>query len=157
MITIVSGDIDSGKTRYLKKHYEQERKGDGFLSRKHYKDEHCIGYDMYHLKSGKSRAFIRLKTCLPNNWDECCDIGRFSFSEQGMLLAKSILNNINSGPIYIDEIGPIELWFKKGFYNDLKELIKKDIDLYLTLRPTLIQEFHDEFGLSGKTKLITLK
>ncbi len=157
MITIICGDIDSGKTSYLKKHFEQEAKGDGFLSLKHFENERCIGYDLYHLKSGKRRSFIRLKSAISEDWDECCEIGRFSFSGQGMLFAKRIVKDIKNGPVYIDEIGPIELWQKKGFYKEVKELIEKDSDLFLTLRPTLIDEFHDEFELRGQTKLITLK
>jgi len=90
MITIISGDIDSGKTRYLKEHYKQESKGDGFISLKHFKEGNCIGYDLHHLKSGETVALIRLKSVLPGDWDACSEIGRFSFSEKGMLLAKSM-------------------------------------------------------------------
>jgi len=157
MITIISGDIDSGKTRYLKEHYKQESKGDGFISLKHFKEGNCIGYDLHHLKSGETVALIRLKSVLPGDWDACSEIGRFSFSEKGMLLAKSILKDCKEGPVYIDEIGPIEIWQKQGFYKELKELIEKDRELFLTLRPTLIKEFHDEFGLGNNTKIITLK
>jgi nucleoside-triphosphatase THEP1 len=157
MITIVTGDIDSGKTRYLKELYEKDHKGDGVLSLKYFDDDRCIGYDLYHLKSGEKIDFIRLKTDLPKNWKEQSEIGRFSFSEKGFALAERVLNKVEKGPIYIDEIGPIEIWFKEGFYKRLKELVKNEYDLFLTLRPSLIDDFHDEFGLSGKTKIITLK
>ena len=156
MISIVTGDIDSGKTRYVKELYEKTQRGDGIISLKHIDDEQCIGYDLLHLKTGEHKAFIRLKTKLPDDWKEQCEIGRFSFSEQGFIFAEKVLDTIEHGPIYIDEIGPIEMWYKKGFYNKLKELIENDMDLFLTLRPTLINEFHDEFKLSGKTKIITL-
>ena len=157
MITIISGNIDSGKTRYLKKHYEQESEGDGFLSVKHITEGMCTGYDLYHLKTGKSRAFIRLKDRLAEDWDEICEIGRFSFSGRGMLFAKEILKECKEGPVYIDEIGPVELWQKKGLYNEVRELIEQDRDLFITLRPTLMEDFHNEFGLGNKTKIITLK
>lgn len=157
MITIVTGDIDSGKTRYLKELYEKDHRGDGVLSLKHYEEDRCIGYDLVHLKTGKQIDFIRLKTVLPEDWVEQCEIGRFSFSEQGFSLAEEVLSSIESGPVYIDEIGPIEMWYKKGFYKRLKEWVTKDQDLFLTLRPSLIDDLHNEFGLSGKTKIITLK
>lgn len=157
MITIISGDIDSGKTRYLKEHYEQAQQGDGIVSLKHMDGEQCIGYDLVHLRTGDKQAFIRLKSTLPVDWKEQHEIGRFSFSEQGFILAEKVLNRIECGPVYIDEIGPLEIWYKKGFYNKLKELIEKDLDLFLTLRPTLINEFYDEFNISGKTEIITLK
>jgi nucleoside-triphosphatase THEP1 len=157
MITIVTGEIDSGKTRYLKEYYDQAQQGDGIISLKHFYNEQCIGYDVLHLKTGEQQAFIRLKNQLPVDWKEQHDIGRFSFSEQGFIFAEKVLNSIECGPVYIDEIGPLEIWYKKGFYNKLKELIKKDMDLFLTLRPTLINEFYDEFNISGKTEIITLK
>jgi nucleoside-triphosphatase THEP1 len=157
MITIVTGEIDSGKTRYLKKLYEKDHKGDGVLSLKHYNNDRCIGYNLYHLRSEEQKGFIRLKTDLPKDWIEQHNIGRFSFSEEGFNFGEKILKNIKAGPVYIDEIGPLEIWEKKGFYNILKELVKKHSDLFLTLRPSLIDDLHDEFELSGKTKIITLK
>ena len=157
MITLVTGAIDSGKTRYLKKLYEKDEKGDGILSLKHYEDGLLLGYDLFHLKSREQKAFIRLKTQLPENWKEKFDIGKYSFSEEGFIFAEEVLNNIETGPVYIDEIGPLEIWEKKGFYKILKELIKKDRDQFITLRPSLIDDFHKEFKLSGKTIIITLK
>ena len=157
MINIITGDIDSGKTSYLKDLYEQERRGDGILSLKHYEKGVFLGYDVVHLKTGEKRAFIRMKSNLPEEWDGELEIGKYSVSQQGLDFAKELLNNIEKGPIYIDEIGPIELWQKKGFYKEVKKLINKELDLFLTLRPALIDDFHDEFGLKGKTKIITLK
>ncbi len=157
MITIITGAIDSGKTRYLKKLYDKDAKGDGILSLKHYENGLFQGYDLFHLKSGEQEAFIRLKTQLPENWEEKYDIGKFSFSEEGFMFAEEVLNNIESGPVYIDEIGPLEIWGKEGFYNILKELINKHTDLFLSLRGSLIDDFHNEFGLNETTNIITLK
>ncbi|MFA6618182.1 MAG: nucleoside-triphosphatase [Candidatus Neomarinimicrobiota bacterium] len=157
MITLVSGDIDSGKTRYLKDLYKKDQKGDGIISIKYYEADRFIGYDLVHLTSGKQKAFIRLKTDLSDDWKEAYVLGRFSFSKQGLAFGQKILSEITSGPVYIDEIGPVELWYKKGFYEILEKLIKKDLELFLSLRPSLIDDIHDEFGLSGKTKIIKLK
>lgn len=157
MISIITGNIDSGKTRYLKELYEKNHQGDGVLSLKYFKDDRCIGYDLYHLKSGKRTDFIRLKTELPKDWKEQCEIGKFSFSQQGFIFAEKVLSKIKKGPIYIDEVGPIEIWHKEGFYKRLKLLIKNDRDIFLTLRPSLIDDLYNEFGLSGKIKIITLK
>ncbi len=157
MITIITGEIDSGKTNYLKKLYEKDGKGDGILSLKHYEADRCIGYDLFHLKSGEQTAFIRLKTQLPENWEEQYDIGKFSFSKEGFVFINKVLQNMETEPMYIDEIGPLEMLDKKGFYERLKELINQNIDLFITIRSTLIDALHDEFGLNGKTNIITLK
>lgn len=157
MINIITGEINSGKTRYLKDLYEKDHKGDGILSLKHYEDDRFLGYDLFHLKGGEKQAFIRLKTYISNDWEQKYEVGKYSFSHAGFCFAEKVLNKIQTGPIYIDEIGPLEILEKRGFYNILKELINKNIDLFLTLRGSLIDALHDEFALSGKTKIITLK
>lgn len=157
MINIITGDIDSGKTRYLKKLYEKDPVGDGVLSLKHYEEGHFLGYDLFHLKSKEQLAFIRLKSQLPGNWNEKYEIGKYSFSCEGFDFAEKVLKNIDEGPVYIDEVGPLEILDKKGFYDRLKELIDKKFDLFLAIRDTLIDALHDEFDLRGKTKIITLK
>ncbi len=157
MITIITGTIDSGKTRYLKKHFEKYAKGDGILSLKHYENGFLLGYDLFHLKSGKQTTFIRLKTQLPENWKEQYTVGKFSFSKGGFIFADRVLRNMETGPVYIDEIGPLEILDKKGFYNRLKELVDQNIDLLITIRSSLIDALHDEFELNGKTNIITLK
>ncbi|MEA2077208.1 MAG: nucleoside-triphosphatase [Candidatus Marinimicrobia bacterium] len=157
MINIITGNINSGKTGYLKDLYEKDPKGDGILSLKHYEDECFVGYDILHLKSGEKQAFIRLKTKTPKNWNEKYKVGKYSFSYDGFDLAEKVLRNIELGPIYIDEIGPLEILEKKGFYGRLKNFIDKDIDLFLTVRSTLLDTLHDKLALSGKTKTITLK
>ena len=157
MINIITGDIDSGKTRYLKKLYEKNPVGDGVFSLKHYEGGHFLGYDLFHLKSKEQVAFIRLKSQLTEGWNEKHEIGKYSFSCEGFDFAEKVLKNIDEGPVYIDEIGPLEILEKKGFYNILKELIEKKFDMFLTLRGSLIDAMHDEFDLKGKTKIITLK
>ncbi len=157
MINIITGNINSGKTRYLKDLYEKDPKGDGILSLKHYEDGHFLGYDLFHLKSKEQVAFIRLKSQLLGSWNEKLEIGKYSFSCEGFAFAEKVLKNIDKGPVYIDEIGPLEMLDKKGFYKRLKELINQNIDLFITIRSTLIDALHDEFGLNGKTNIITLK
>ncbi len=157
MINVITGKLNSGKTRYLKDLYEKDSQGDGILSLKHYENESFVGYDIFHLKSKKQVAFIRLKSQLPESWNEKLEIGKYSFSCEGFDFAEKVLKNIDEGPVYIDEIGPLEILDKKGFYDKLKELIDKKFDLFLTIRSTLIDALHDEFGLKGKTNIITLK
>jgi len=157
MIHIITGDINSGKTRYLKKLYEKNPIGDGVLSIKHYDESHFLGYDLIHLKSNEQVAFIRLKSQLPENWNEKFEIGKYSFSSEGFDFAEMLLKNIEEGPVYLDEVGPLEILEKKGFYNTLKELIEKKFDMFLTLRGSLIDAALDEFDLKGKTKIVTLK
>ena len=98
-----------------------------------------------------------MKTQLPKKWEEKHNIGKFSFSEEGFIFAEEVLNNIETGPVYIDEIGPLEIWGKEGFYNILKELISKHTDLFLSLRGSLIDDFRNELGLNEKINIITLK
>lgn len=125
--------------------YEKRPYGDGVLSVKHYNKEGFCGYDLHHLKSGKEIAFIRLNEKLPAGWDSCADMEKYSFSGEGLQFADKILRNINEGPVYIDEIGPLEIIEKKGFYPILQELFKNKKNIYLTVRQELISSFISEF------------
>jgi len=155
MITIITGKKNSGKTTYLKTHYKKTQKGDGFLSIKRFENDEFIGYDLLHLKTNELISFIRMKNILPNDWIEIFDIGIFSFSKEGFKFAKNILENTKDEPIFIDEIGPIEILEQKGFYNLLKQNLDKE--LYVTVRELLYEEFLRTFDITKNINKITIE
>ena len=157
MINIIKGNSNSGKTRYLKNLYKETSKGDGVLSLKYYENDEFLGYNLFHLKSGEQRPFIRLKTKLPENWIEKYEIGKYSFSMDGFQFAEEILYNINEAPVYIDEIGPLEIIQKEGFYQIVKNLLDKDIEIFLTVRDSLFDKLIAVFSITGKIKTTIIK
>ncbi len=157
MINIIKGNSNSGKTRYLKNLYKETPKGDGVLSLKYYEKDEFLGYNLFHLKTGKQKPFIRLKTKLPENWAEKYKTGKYSFSMSGFQFAEEILRNIDEAPVYIDEIGPLEIMQRKGFYQIVKNLLDRDIEIFLTVRDSLFDKLIATFSITGKTKIIIIK
>lgn len=155
MINIVTGNKNSGKTTYLKNLYDKTQKGNGFLCVKYHQENEFNGYNLLHLKSGEKMPFIRLKTKLPINWTEKYEIGFFSFSNEGFQFAENSIANITEEPIFIDEIGPLEIIYKKGFYDLLKQNLDKE--LYITVRKSLYKELLKTFNITQNINKITIK
>jgi len=156
MINIITGIIDSGKTSYLKHHYEQHRIGDGVLSIKNLQQDKFKGYDLLHLKTGKTVPFIRFKGSTPPDWKQIYEIGKYSFSAKGFAFAGDVLDNIRETPVYLDEIGPLEILHDQGFHAFLKDLIKKDVGLFLGVRYTLLNEMIEKYINNKEMRVITV-
>lgn len=156
MINIVTGNRNSGKTSYLKKIYNKVG-GDGVISEKSFENGEFSGYDITRLSDNRSKPFIRMKATLHGNWNEVFAIGLFSFSKEGYEFAVEALIEIDKEPIFIDEIGPLEILENKGFYDIVNKLLRNEKDIYITVRNTLLNEFYEVFGVSGKTNIITIR
>ncbi|MEA3500726.1 MAG: nucleoside-triphosphatase [Candidatus Marinimicrobia bacterium] len=150
MINIITGDIRSGKTTKLISLFEQDKKGDGFACKKVIKNGKFIGYDIIHLQSKKHTSFAYLKKYTSRNWNKKFQFSRFSFSEEGIKFAEKIINSViknNVEPIFIDEIGPVEINLKKGFYKLIKVVLNSERECFLTVRNDMIDEFVEVFDV----------
>jgi len=155
MLTIITGKINAGKTTYMKRLYEKTQKGDGFISVKVYKNNQHTGYNLHHLKTKDIKPFIRKKSKLPPLWQEIFDIADYSFSKDGFAFAKNIIRNTTEEPIFIDEIGPLEIIHRSGFYYLLTEQLNRD--LYITLREHLYENFLKTFTIQQDFNKITIE
>ncbi|MDD4347085.1 MAG: nucleoside-triphosphatase [Desulfitobacteriaceae bacterium] len=150
MIIIITGKIDAGKTTRLLSLYDHLKTGDGFALKKIITNGIHIGQEIYHLSTGQQKIFSLKKNYLPPLWDEIYNFGDFSFSAAGFDFShKILLKALSSGvkPIYIDEIGPLEL-LGKGFSDALKLVVKNQTDLYLTVRDYCLTEVIKEFNIN---------
>lgn len=132
MITIVTGDINAGKTTALRRLYETEKIGDGFLSVKAFEDDHHTGYDAVRLSDSERILLARKGTVA----DEIARIGAYSFSRRGIETAQNWITDIlnrNIVPVYLDEIGPLEL---RGevFAETLRQLIRSGAEGMIAVR-----------------------
>ncbi len=155
MVKIVTGTNGSGKTTYLREVYETNRTGDGVLSLRHFSGETLTGYDMLHLQSGNRYPLIRLKDRLPAGWDEHGETGSYSFSREGFRIAEDILRGIRTAPVYIDEIGPLEILQKKGFFQLLQEFSARGTALFLSVRESLLDDMIRMFFYDKEIEIIT--
>jgi nucleoside-triphosphatase THEP1 len=158
MIYLVTGVIDSGKTQKMRSLYRESGKGDGFISPKSFERSTFVGYDIMRLSSQKRKPLAYLLDFIPPHWDEAYRYGRFSFSRSALLFAEEIISDIllnRIDPVYIDEIGPLELE-GKGFYEILQVLLQTERTIYISIRSSLIEEIVQTFGLE-KYKVIYRK
>ncbi|MCK5832424.1 hypothetical protein KAH81_02020 [bacterium] len=148
MITIFSGDIDSGKTTAMAEYYVAHG-GDGFLSIKVFEDGDFIGYDLKRLSTGEKTPFARLAESAQQFGDYI--YGRFRFSIKAFESAKKTLSWIiekDKTPIYLDEIGPIEL-AGGGWDKIIRVLIDSGIDIIMAIRRDCIESVIDKYLLKN--------
>ena len=156
MINIVTGKRNSGKTTHLKNFYEKSQKGAGFLSIKIFDNQsQHIGYNLLNLKTKIEVPFIRQIQHIPEIWNEKYKFGTYSFSIDGFKFAESIINNCQEEPIFIDEIGLLEISEKKGFFNLLINNIHKDI--YFSIRDIYIEDAKKIINIVTNINTITIQ
>ena len=148
MVKIVTGSINSLKTTRIINYYEDNPIGDGFVSKKIMKDNLVYGYNLMQL-STKHEIPLVIRDSL---WDGkkriIFKIGPYCFFEEALMFLEEktdefINNNIN--PIFLDEIGILEL-NGEGFDQILKKLIKNKCDLFLVVRSDLLDKVCERYG-----------
>jgi nucleoside-triphosphatase THEP1 len=154
MIYIITGEINSGKSSYLRYLFHQNRTGDGFYNRKIFLDSTYIGQEMVHLSTGAICPFSYRLEHVPVPWDELFTYQDYSFSHNGFLFCRDIINHAvyNLEPFYIDEIGPLELQ-EKGLFLDFKELLQTKKDIYVVIRDRCLSDVLEKFKIDHYTIL----
>jgi len=156
MVYIISGKKDSGKTTRMEELFRNTKNAAGFISKKIVQDGLVTGYDIIELSSGHRVRFARVKGYEPEAWHERTQIGKFSFSKEGLRAAEGIIHNAleaeNSGistkSIFLDEIGKLELK-GDGFCKLLTQLLKKEyLDIYIAVRSGNIKSVLRNFAIT---------
>jgi nucleoside-triphosphatase THEP1 len=152
MIRIICGGRDAGKTRRVIALYRLTRCGDGLCMPKSFSANGAfLGYDLMRLSSGEARPLARRAGAAPPGWDAGARIGDFAFSAAGLALAAEIVDGLiacGASPVYLDEIGPLELR-GEGFAPLLRRLLAAGRDLVITVRTGLLAEVTRAFSLEG--------
>ena len=146
---IITGKVSQGKTTKLLSIYNDIKKGDGFYNSKIYLKDSYAGQEIVRLSSGESRLLALKRGFIPKVWDEEYSYNVFSFSKSGINFAEMIINDIiekDISPIFIDEIGPLELQ-EKGFYNIFKNCLKISTDIYVVIRESCVDEVVEKFSI----------
>jgi nucleoside-triphosphatase THEP1 len=157
MVFIITGGIDEGKTREIGAIYRQIKKGDGWVSGKIFLNEEFIGYEIQRLSTNEKLPLAYKKEYVPSGWDEICARGPFCFSKRAFEFAGKIIDEIiekNINPVFIDEIGPLELQ-GKGFYPLLEKILKTPKDVYIVVRSHCIEDVIKRFNIRGY-KILTI-
>lgn len=142
MVTIITGEINSGKTKKMKGLYSETRSGDGFFCMKTFKNNIHIGYDLVSISQNDSEPFIRKKQFLENSDKTIFNIGDYCFLEKSFYKAEETVAHLvkeKTGPIYVDELGLLELQ-KKCFYKSVVSIVKHNIPLITCIRKSCLQQ-----------------
>ncbi len=156
MITIVTGEQGIGKTSFLIKQIQKLKKRGstgGILTPAVFVPPFTnqtddtpikIGFDALDISTGQQWPLGRKNKNLGGPL-----FGPFSFSQDGFFKAANVFKAALSRQddfIFLDEIGPLELEKKKGFYNLLPLLSKipENSRLCVVIRPSLIKKARAE-------------
>jgi nucleoside-triphosphatase THEP1 len=157
MIYIITGGIDEGKTREIEAIYRRMKKGDGWISGKVFLNEEFGGYEIQRLSTKEKMPLAYKKEYVPPGWDEIYSIGLFRFSKRAFEFAGKIIDEIidkNINPVFIDEIGPLELQ-GKGFCPMLGKILKTQKDIYIVVRSHCVEDVIKRFHIQGY-KILTI-
>ena len=150
-VTLVTGEINAGKTAWLKNRAEATGSA-AWLSVKNFSGPSVSifqGYDLLALPSGKTVPLARLSLPAENStgW---FPFKRFFFNQAAFTRAMSLFSDSppDAAACILDEAGPLELE-GRGFAPLLTRLLDRDVDLYLSVRPSLVEEIQREFGFSA--------
>jgi nucleoside-triphosphatase THEP1 len=151
-LTIVTGQIDSGKTRWCREMAAANPKSSGLLLLKVYLRGERIGYDARCLPAGGRVPFARVGGHEPAGWVPAEQIGPFSMSRAGLEAANRWLVEAAAaaGDIFIDEVGPLEL-AGGGLSRGLRAVLDspRQRKVFLVVRRDCLEPVCSHFGMGG--------
>jgi nucleoside-triphosphatase THEP1 len=150
MITIITGKINGGKSTTILKHYIDHQKGDGFISNKRMNYNRVHSYQLVHLAKKLPMTFVITTENHQNNQKIACQIGPYLFLEEPLNYVKKVITeciNQQVSPIYLDEIGPLEL-DNKCFHEVFQMLLDHHVDCIITVRQSLLDQVISKYQLT---------
>lgn len=157
MITIITGKKNSGKSTYLKQWYLEEKNGCGIISEKIFLADSHIGYNILLLPDEIKLPLCRLPQYTEDlSGAELIQQGRYLFSSE---VFKSVSDTLKEelpahSVLWLDEVGYLEL-FGYGYADIIDDAQKKQIELRLSVRETLLDKILHKFRLND-CRIITL-
>jgi nucleoside-triphosphatase THEP1 len=147
----VTGGINCGKTTTLCRLFKEEGLGDGFILPKVFYRGKYTGQRIVRLSTGESVSFSFKDEFIPEGWNEKYRYDVYSFSKEGLDFADLILKDIiekRISPVFVDEIGPLELQ-EKGFFNLFSSLLGKTDYIFVSVRQDLLLQVVKKFNIKN--------
>ena len=161
MITIITGDSGVGKTTFILKRIQKikdsGRMAYGIITPAIFNEQNKkIGFSALSTSSGEEWELARTDKILPGP-----TYGPYHFCDEGFTKANNQLSKClksNKKIIFLDEIGPLELKHKDGYYPILKNLEEVTLlqNIFLVIRSSLIDKFINTYIPEQKYRIITI-
>lgn len=151
MVTIVTGKINSGKTTYLESLYEQKKLGDGFIARKYMLNGDIHHFELERLSNKKKYPWMIHQKFYQKEFKNFKKFGPYYLNLQTLeeitLIYENLINT-HTSPLFLDEVGVLELR-KDGYYSILQKILSNQIEVYMTIRGDLVDLLVDFFEISN--------
>ena len=141
MVKIISGKVDSGKTTEMIRRYEATRLGDGFVALKKKKGNDIYGYSIRRLSNDSSLMWMIHQNHYQDDFRNHSKFGPYYLNLDVLHLMEVDTDEFiekSTSPIYLDEIGVLEL-NGGGYHNILKKLLASGLDLVIAVRQDLVK------------------
>ncbi|MCK5076045.1 MAG: hypothetical protein KAR38_06695 [Calditrichia bacterium] len=142
-IFILTGKINSGKTSVLSKWvidwHQKQLKIEGVLSETVIKGGNKIGYNAVDINSGEIYPLVNIKSFFQEtDWQ----LGKYYFNTKNYLkLIDKFKYGLKADLYAIDEIGPLEIYEHKGYFELLKIFIQeKTASLLIVVRKECVND-----------------
>lgn len=149
MISIITGKINSHKTTKMIDHFENFQQGDGFVSLKFMKDHRVDHYEMMKLSTKERKVLMTHKDSLKENMILHTHIGPYVINQETISWVENEISQMikqNVSPIYLDEIGKLEL-SHEGFHHILVNMIHSELDLILVVRDSMLHDVLEHYQM----------
>ncbi|MFU8785859.1 MAG: nucleoside-triphosphatase [Candidatus Izemoplasmataceae bacterium] len=157
MVTIITGTINGYKTTKMHELYHLNKFGDGFLSIKKMIDDHVHSYNIMKLSTKETRLFIKHEQFFNNDFKIAFKLGPYLFNQEVFIWVHDEINHFiknNVEPIYLDEIGLLEL-DNKGFHQTVLALITSNLNCVITVRKNLLKDIINHYNIEAFTLIDT--
>ena len=149
MNIIYIGKINEGKTTALKKHYENNQVGDGFISVKKMINDRVHSYISIRLSTNDEKVILMHEQFFNKDFSIAGKIGPYIINLLTLQsIEKSIMKMISEHvePIILDEIGVLEL---KGYGYDyiFRKIINSKSQFIISVREDLVDEVISKYQL----------
>lgn len=149
MVTIITGEKNSGKTTFFAYWYDEVQRGSGFYTKKIYEGNRLQGYEVVCLPDKRVLPFITVVQ--PQRVYESGGIATeqrvtdvAALTEVAVRLRKCL--EVPDEPVWIDEVGRAEL-DGQGIDGLIRRILRRCTDVRLVVRKELLRRVIGHYGI----------
>lgn len=131
--------------------YKKNRRGDGFALPKFFISGKPAGQNIMRLSTSEQKIFSFTDEFKCKRQSDSLRYRNYHFTKAGLTFAYEIADEIikkNINPVYIDEIGPVEI-IKKGLYPIVLSMLDLKRDLFLVVRSSCYNDLVNLFQITS--------